>query len=312
MKIGLFPGSVPRALLRIDELMNEIMKAETDGFDSFWVPHLSARGFDALTVLALAGLRTTRIELGTAVVPTYPRHPTALTQQAITTQAACGGRLSLGIGPSHRPAVEDSWGLSYEKPAHHIREYLSVMNQLVEEGSASFYGDLYRVEAQLETEGPKDVPILISALAPVMLRIAGEMSNGTITWMSGLSATANHIVPRINNAAQQAGRTAPRVCVGLPIAVTDDKQGGREQAAKLFQRYGTLANYRRVLDIESADGPADVSIIGNEEEVESKLREFSNAGATDFLASIFPVGVDEEASSRRTYTLLSKLVGNID
>ena len=121
MKIGLFPDSVPRALLRIDEATDEIMKAEADGFDSFWVPHLSVRGFDALTVLALAGLRTTRIELGTAVVPTYPRHPTALAQQAMTTQAACGGRLSLGIGPSHRPAVEDSWGLSYEKPAHHIR-----------------------------------------------------------------------------------------------------------------------------------------------------------------------------------------------
>ena len=186
------------------------------------------------------------------------------------------------------------------------------MNQLVEEGSASFYGDFYRVEAQLETEGPKDVPLLISALAPLMLRIAGGMSNGTITCMSGLSATANHIVPRINSAAQQAGRTAPRVCVGLPIAVTDEKQEGREQAAKVFQRYGILANYRRVLDIESADGPADVSIIGNEEEVESKLREFSDAGATDFLASIFPVGVDEEASSRRTSTLLAKLVGNID
>ena len=111
---------------------------------------------------------------------------------------------------------------------------------LVEEGSASFYGDFYRVEAQLEPEGPKDVPLLISALAPVMLRIAGEMSNGTITWMSGLSATANHIVPRINSAAQQAGRTAPRVCVGLPIAVTDDKQGAREQAAKLFQRFHRL------------------------------------------------------------------------
>ena len=214
MRIGLFPGSVPGQLKSLAEVIDQVVKAENDGFDGYWTPHLSGRGFDALTVLALVGGRTSRIELGTAVVPTYPRHPTAIAQQAMTVQVASSGRLALGIGPSHRPAVEDSWGLSYDRAALHTREYVSVLSQLVADGAASYSGEMYRVEARAEMTGVSPFPVLISALAPAMLRVAGEITDGTITWMCGINTIGNHVVPRINQAAERAGRPAPRVCVG--------------------------------------------------------------------------------------------------
>ena len=311
MRIGLFPGSVPGQLTTIDDVIQQVVRAENDGFDGFWTPHLSGRGFDALTALALAGVQTSRIELGTAVVPTYPRHPTAMAQQAMTVQAASKGRLALGIGPSHQPAVESSWGLSYDRPARHVREYLSVLNLLIAEGAASYEGEMYRVEARMEMAESAPFPVLISALAPAMLRVAGELSDGTITWMCGLRTIGDHVVPRLDRAAQRAGRPNPRVCVGLPVAVTGDKTAAYEQAGNLFERYGNLINYRRMLNIESVDGPADIAVIGAEEEVASRLRAFADAGTTDFLAAPFPVGEDRDASLSRTESLLADLVGTL-
>jgi F420-dependent oxidoreductase-like protein len=311
MRIGLFPGSVPGQLKSLDEVIDQVVRAENDGFDGYWTPHLSGRGFDALTVLALAGGRTSRIELGTAVVPTYPRHPTAIAQQAMTVQVASGGRLALGIGPSHRPAVEDSWGLSYDRAALHTREYVSVLNQLVTDGAASYSGVMYRVEARAEMSGVSPFPVLISALAPAMLRVAGELTGGTITWMCGVNTIGDHVVPRLNQAAERAGRPAPRVCAGLPVAVINDKATAFEEAATLFGRYGGLVNYRRMLNIESVDGPADIAVIGDEDEVASQIRAFAEAGTTDFLASPFPVGDDPDGSLARTERLLASLVGTL-
>ena len=202
-----------------------------DGFDSIWFGQIF--GPDVLTVLALAGQKTSRIELGTSVVPTYPRHPHMLAQQALTVQAAASGRFNLGIGPSHAPVVEGMWGLSYDRPAVHMREYLSVLLPLIREGRVSFSGDFFRVNATVQVPVPKPPPVLIAALAPVMLRMAGEMTDGTITWMVGPKALESHIVPRITKAAKDAGRPAPRVVVGLPIAVTDDPAGARERAAAI-------------------------------------------------------------------------------
>ena len=311
MKIGLFPGSVPGQLLDLESTINQGISAETDGFDSFWSPHLSNRGFDALTALSLIGARTNRIELGTAVVPSYPRHPIALAQQAMTTQVASNGRLTLGIGPSHPRNVEDAWGLSYEKPARHIKEYLRVLRPLTENGRVQYSGDTYRVSAQLEMSEASEFPILVSALAPAMLKVAGELADGTITWMAGVESVGTHIVPRITRAATNVGKQLPRICVGLPVCVTNNRAAAFEYASRTFERYGTLAAYRRILDVESADGPADVSIIGDELEVENKLRALAECGATDFLAAIFSPGESDPHAPQRTRELLASLVGTL-
>ena len=305
MKIAEFAGGVNS----VEGQVQSVVNAENDGFDSIWFGQIF--GPDVLTVLALAGQKTSRIELGTSVVPTYPRHPHMLAAQALTVQAASKGRFNLGIGLSHAPVVEGMWGLSYDRPAVHMREYLSVLLPLIREGRVSFSGDFFRVNATVQIPVPKPPPVLIAALAPVMLRMAGEVTDGTITWMVGPKALEGHIVPRITKAATEAGRPAPRVVVGLPIAVTDDPDGARERAARSFQIYGTLPNYKRVLDIEGVGGPAEVAIVGKESEVERQLRDLASAGATDFLAGMFPVGDDVQSSLGRTRTLLKGLVGKL-
>ena len=284
-------------------------EAEADGFDSFWTAQVA--GIDALTLLALSGGATRTIEMGTAVVPTYPRHPMALAQQALTTQAAAGGRLLLGIGLSHRPVVEDRWGMSFHAPAQHMDEYLTVLQLLMQTGNVDFHGEHFSVSGEIARMTDTPPSVCVAALAPRMLRMAGSRADGTITWMVGPRTLDTHVVPRISSAAEDAGRPAPRVCVGLPICVTDDTQAGFEAASGYFQRYGTLPSYRRMLDIEGVESPAEVAIIGDEAEVEAQLKALSSAGATDFLASIFPVGPNADASVARTRELLKSLVGRV-
>jgi 5,10-methylenetetrahydromethanopterin reductase len=311
MRIGLLTGA-RGAVIELGALVQQMVQAEQDGFSSIWLPQVSAGAvFDALTVLSLAGAQTNRIELGTAVVPSFPIHPMALARHALTAQIACGGRLTLGVGLSHRPMIEDVMGLSYESPAQHMGEYLSVLRPLLDEGKVDFAGRFFNVKGQLPVPGALHVPVVIAALAPRMLRIAGEQADGTFTWMAGAKTVKSHVAPRINSAAESAGNPPPRVCVGMPLAVTDNPQEAREQAARTYERYGQLTNYRRMLDIEEVEGPSEVALIGNEAEIAEQLKAYADAGATDFLASVFPVGEDEDASLARSNDLLKSLVGKL-
>jgi F420-dependent oxidoreductase-like protein len=308
MKIGIMladagPGG------RIEDTLRQVEQIEADGFDNVWFGQIF--GADSLTMIALAGPRTSRIAFGTGVLPTYVRHPFAMAQQAMTVNAATGGRLSLGIGPSHAMVVENMWGMSYDKPAKHVREYLSVLCPLVRDGRVAFQGDVFRVAANLQPPEVKPMPVLISALAPAMLKIAGEMTDGTVLWMTGPKTIESHIVPAISKAAQSAGRPQPRVVAGVPVAVTDDADAARARASKVFQIYGQLPNYRRVLDREGIEGPAQLVAVGDEAAVEKRLREIASAGATELMAAPFPVGEDARGSLERTRALLKSLVGKV-
>ncbi len=305
MRIGLFfDSSLPPA-----QLVDNVVQAEQDGFDSVWFSHIFA--CDPLVVIGMAGLRTSRIELGTSVVPIYGRHPFALAQTALTAQAATNGRLSLGIGLSHQIVVENMWGLSYDKPAVYMREYLGVLNPLLNGQPASYSGERFRVNAGLQAPGATKPALLLAALAPVMLKMAGEQADGTITWMTGIKAIESHIAPRITKAAKEAGRPAPRIAVGLPVAVTNDPGAAKERAAQMFQVYGQLPNYKRVLERGGAQGPADVVVVGDEAEVERQIRALASAGATDYAAVIFPIGDDAAASMARTRSVVQSLIGKV-
>ena len=305
MKIAMFYGGPAD----VESQVQAVQDYEAQGFDGVFFG--SVTGADAMTVIALAGQKTTRIEVGTSVVPTYLRHPTGMAMQALATQAATGGRLTLGIGPSHKPFVEGMLGIPYDRPALHTREYLSVLLPLLNGEPVSFRGEFFKVNGQVRVPNTEAPQVLISALAPVMLRIAGELAGGTITWMAGLRAVESHVTPRIRKAAQEAGRPEPRIMVGLPVVVTDDAAAAKEKAAQAFRVYGTLPNYQRILATSGAEGPADVAIVGNESEVERQLRELASAGATDFLAGMFTVGDDPQASLRRTTECLRSLVGKV-
>src|ERR671932_894125 len=265
MKIGLM--IVTAGAPDLESVLAQIDRAEAMGFASAWVS--SVRSFDALTVLALAGQRTERIELGTFVIPTYPRHPAALAEQALAVQAASGNRLALGIGLSHRVTMEAMLGFDWSHPIRHMREYLTCLTPLLRGELTSFAGQEFRIEGyQLSVPGATPPPVLVAALGPQMLRLAGRLADGTAVWMGGPRYLAEHAVPGITAAAQQAGRPAPRIVAGLPMLVTEQPDELRTRAARAFERYGQLPSYRAILDRAGAAGPADVSLIGSAAEVE--------------------------------------------
>jgi F420-dependent oxidoreductase-like protein len=280
MRIGIFASDD-----NLNTLVERASQAEADGFDSFWLPQIF--GVDALSAHTLIGATVPRIELGTAVVPTYPRHPMALASQARTVSAASGGRLTLGVGLSHQLVVEGMWGYSFDKPVRHMREYLSALVPLCAGESVAFTGETVTANGGITVDDAPPVPVMVAALGPAMLKLAAERTAGTITWMTGPQTLADHTVPTLLAAAEAAGTGEMRVVASLPVAVTDDVAGARERAARVFSVYNQLPSYRAMLDREGADGPADVAIVGNEAEVRAGIERLRSAGVTDFVASEF-------------------------
>lgn len=297
MRIGINGTGSVRTL---GELVDAARRAEADGFDSFWIAQIF--GLDALTALAIVGTEVPRIELGTAVVPTYPRHPMMLAGQALTVQSACDGRLALGIGLSHRIVVEDLWGYSYDKPVRHMAEYLDALLPLLAGEAVALQGEQLTCVGQLDIPGPDAPDVIVAALGAQMLRVAGSRGCGTITWCTGERALGEHVVPRLVAAAEQAGRPSPRVVAGLPICVTADPDAARAVVAEQLAVYGGLPSYRAMLDLDGAAGPEDVAIIGDEHEVGAALDRLESIGVTELSAVIVAA---EAADHDRTWQFLA-------
>ena len=278
---------------------------ERDGFAGAWLP---SAGHDALTVLALAGARTSSIELGTFVQATYSRHPVSMAQGALAVQAASGGRFTLGLGLSHKRVIEDSWGLDFSKPVRHMREYLSVLQPLLRGERVDFEGEDFRVHAQVQVPDAEPPSVVVAAIGPQMLRVTGRLADGTALWMAGPKYVENVVVPELIRAAADVGRPAPRIIAGVPIVVTGDSEAARQRIARAYAMYNTLPSYQRALQGSGASGPEDVAIIGSEEEVETELRRWRGAGVTDFYAAIDGENAEVRA---RTRSLLMSLAPEI-
>lgn len=284
----------------LQDYVAEIVAAERAGFDAVWVPQIF--GWDALTVLALAGAATSGIRLGTAVVSSYPTHPLALAAKAMTTQAASGGRLTLGVGASHRFLVEDVWGMSFASPAKRMHSYLAALRSAMD-GERVDIEDKWvtaRLPRPLEFDGHRAPPVLIAALGDRMLDIAGTDADGTVTWLAGTETLSKQIIPRINAAAQRAGRPSPTVVAALPVCVTDEPAAVRATADHLLARYASVPSYRRLLDHEGVDTPAGVALIGDEKQVSDGLAALAEIGTTEFSAFTF----GSVSQQRRTIDVL--------
>ena len=279
----------------ITGLRDQIADAAERGFSSAWMSNIF--GLDAITALTAAGVQAPPIELGTAVVPTYPRHPAALAQQAMTANAALGGRFTLGIGLSHKVVIENVYGYSFERPGRHMKEYLEILVPLTRGEKVAYRGETLQAGLRLTTPGA-GLPVLVAALGPRMLKLAGTLAAGTVLWMTGPKTIAEHIAPAIKAAAAEAGREEPRIVCSLPICVTDDPEGAVARANEIFSTYGTLPSYRAMLDREGVAGPGDVAVVGDEETVLARLETLRQAGVTDFVAAPF-------GGRRRTLDLLT-------
>ena len=304
MRIGVGIGETPGEGGGLDRVVEDVRDLERRGFASAWMPNIF--GLDAIGALTVVGRETERIELGTAVVPSYPRHPFAIAQQARTASAASNGRFVLGIGLSHQIVIENMLGFSYDRPARHMRDYLEVLGPLMRGERVDHHGPQYQVHAELRVAGlEQPTPLMIAALGPAMLRLAGSMTDGTITWMTGPKTLEKHIGPRLRDAAREAGRPEPRVVAGFPIAITNKPDEARELAGKLFQMYGQLPSYRAMLDREEVEGPGDISMVGDEATLAKGLANLRSAGVTDFNAAVFPA---EEGAVERTVDFLASQV----
>jgi F420-dependent oxidoreductase-like protein len=285
-------------------MVAEARRAEADGFASYWAPQIF--GHDALTALAVIGREVPRIELGTSVVPTYPRHPMMMAQQALTVNAAAGGRLCLGIGLSHQIVVESMWGMSFDKPVRHMREYLEVMMPLLEGKPVSHAGEAFNVNGGVSVPGGTRPNVVIAALGEQMLKVTAALADGTLTWCTGPQTLANHTIPTLKAAADKAGRDSTRVIAALPVCVTNDREAALKRAAQVFVVYGQLPSYRAMLDKEGAAGPADIAIIGSASEVADRIMALGEIGVTDFAAVEFGATPDEVAETRSMVKSLLK------
>ncbi len=300
MRIGVMPGGGADSL---DVLLARGRELEVRGFHTLWVPQVF--GFDAVTACALLGRETRRIELGTAVVPTQPRHPTALAQQALTAGLASRGRFTLGVGLSHPVVIESLLGLSYARREAHMREYLEVLGPLLRGEPAQFRGEEYRVALTLQLPDPPRVPVLLAALGERMLRLAGRAADGTILWMTGPRAIETHVLPTLRAAAREAGRPEPRVVAGMHIVLTARPDAAKERLARTFARYAQLPSYRAMLDREGTTDPGQLALIGDEKTLDRGLERLRSLGVSDFEAVIARV---EEAAEERTLAYLESRI----
>ena len=294
MRLGLMIGSDKERQRgdRLAGLIADCRAAEDAGFASFWIPQVPGY-LDAMTAVALLGQITERIEIGSAVIPVQTRHPIAMAQQALTTQLACKGRFALGLGTSHHWIVDGQLGLPYERPAHLMRNYLEVISAaFAGPGPVDAENDTYRVHSPMDVAEPIPMPILIAALGPTMLRIAGEQTSGTILWMADERAIGDHVAPRIISAATGAGRPTPRIVAGVPVALCSNTEldDARAYASEVLGHADFSPNYVRLLEHGDATDIGDTMAAGDERAVLTRLRRYRDAGVTDLAARIVPLG----------------------
>ena len=317
MRIGIMIGpDRGRYAQKVGRLVADAEAAEAAGFASIWIPQIPS-DFDALTAVTLMGTATSRIELGTAVMPIQTRHPVAMAQQVLSNQAVCEGRFTVGLGPSHHWIVEDMLGLSYDRPAHQVRDYLEVLAvALAGPGPVDVENDTWRIHNPLDVTDVAPTPMLLAALAPLMLKIAGSQTDGTILWMADERAIGGHVVPKITAAAADAGRPAPRVVAGVPVALcaNDEVDEVREWTNQVLGHAEYSPNYQRLLEEGDARDVGDVLAAGDEAAVAARLRSFRDAGVTDLAVRVVPFGKDGAArleSKRRSEAFCASLVDSL-
>ncbi|RSM71723.1 LLM class F420-dependent oxidoreductase [Amycolatopsis sp. WAC 01375] len=281
------------------DVVAQAKEAARLGYDAIWLAQRG--GWDALTALTALGAAAPGLALGTSVLPTYPRHPISLAAQALTLQAATGAPVSLGVGLSHRPIIEDQYGYSFDRPVRHLREYLQALYPLLHHEKADVHGETLTAVGTIEAPGAEPPSVVVGALSPLSLKVSGAYSDGVVSTWAGPRSLAEYIVPTLTKAATEAGRTAPRVITGQLISVTHNPDGPRNWVAENYGMAANIPAYQAIFTRDRVDGPGGTVLAGDEEFVRARIRELEEAGATELI--LMPVGTPEEQA--RTRELLS-------
>jgi 5,10-methylenetetrahydromethanopterin reductase len=284
----------------IDTALAGAKSAATAGFDTYWVPG----EIDPISAIVSCGREVPDIKLATSVIPVYSRHPVALAAEALLTNEAVGGRLILGIGMSHNGLVETKWGRAVDRPVRYLREYLSILVSLLDNRSVAFDGDLLSAHTTIAAVTAPRPPVLVAAMGPQTLRVAGRQADGTDTWMTGPRTLESLTVPTITAAAQEAQRPAPQIAAGMPVCITHRPDDIRALAAQEFGPHALFPTYQRMLELEDVAGPADIAIIGDDSAVYKELLRYRDIGVTDFIACPFG-SPDDRARTRAALPSMS-------
>jgi F420-dependent oxidoreductase-like protein len=300
----------------VPRLIDGIAAAEQAGIQCAWMTCGGAAP-DPLVVFAAAAARTRRILLGTSIIPTFPRHPLALVQAALAVDALAPGRLRLGVGPSHKPSIEGTWGIPFERPQEHLREYLTVLRAALNGGKVDFDGK--RLTAHVQLPGPTRVTVMASALRAIGFRTCGELADGAISWVCPLPYLRDVALPALRAGAARAGRAAPPLIAHVPVAVSEDVAGIRRGAAEQLGRYPRVPYYSQMFQDagfpEAKDGVLSDRMIdtlvvhGTAAQVVERLRQLPAFGADELLAMpILPPG--DEGALPRTLAALGTVAAS--
>lgn len=316
MRVGLMIGPERgRYRTKVDRLEADARWADEAGLATVWVPQIPD-DFDVFTAATVVGAATSRIEIGTAVVPVQPRHPIVLATQILSVQAVCQGRLAVGLGVSHHWIIDEMLGLPYERPVATMAAYLDVLDQaLAGPGPVDVDNGTFRVHNPLDVTDIAPTPVLMAALGPRMLELCGARTDGTILWMADERAIATHVVPHLTRAAAAAGRPAPRVVAGIPVCLCgdDEVEAAVARTNRILAEAEVSPNYQRLLDLGDARSIGDILAAGSESAIERRLRAFADAGTTDVSVRVVPVGQGRDellASSRRTRDFVASLASS--
>ncbi len=290
-------GDTDAAPNLVDELLTQTRQAADAGLKSVWFSQLPLSQ-DAITVAALAGRENPGLEVGTSVVPTYPRHPLLVASAAQTAQAAAHGNFTLGIGLGSKGFLGPVYGLDYPPPIRHLREYLTVLKQVFAGEAVAFEGETVQAKplGPSTVAGGKDIPVIVAAMGPQALKVTAELADGTLPFLAGPRALSEQIVPAM---------TGKRIIAAVPAIVTDEPDEVRAKAVEQMGFYGQIPSYRRILDAEGVGHAADLAIIGDEKTVLAGLQRYYDAGATDVLVS--QTGMRSSAERRRTWEVISSI-----
>ena len=240
---------------------------------------------DAVATLSHVAANTERIKLLTAVVPIFGIHPAVMARQALMAHEVAGGRFTLGIGLAHRVSVEGFLGMSFDRPAPRMCEFLNILNPMLRGEAVDVKGEFYTYNGEAAfVVGEGDLNCAVATLGPIMLRMCAEQTAGTVLWMANTEAIETYVAPRLGKAAAAVGKEPPEIICSLPVALTDDAPTAREVASRQFAGYGDLPSYRSVLNKGGADSPGDAALVVNAAELDAELERLEQAGVTSFRA----------------------------
>jgi F420-dependent oxidoreductase-like protein len=281
--------------------IDAIVRAEERGLGMVWST-VGGAAPDAVTLFAAAAVRAQRVTFGTSIVPIYPRHPVALASQALVLADLAPGRFRLGVGPSHRPTIEGAFGIPFVKPHEYLREYVQVLRQMLWDGKVDYEGEFFTVQQLALPAGmaaPR-VPIMISALRAHAFRLAGEISDGAISWMCPVPYLVQTALPALKAGAEAAGRPMPPLVAHVPVALHTDREAVRAAARRELGSYGRLPFYARMFADAGfpvdADGTMpdalfdELVVSGDKSAVAARLAEIQARGMQEILVTQVTVG----------------------